>query len=91
VIYIRCNNLDNHRHDDDTEKEPGEGNILAFVNRDSVYVMCKNGYCKRWTEIQFRFPGTQIDLTKAAITQRLLPRGTRFPADRATTVIEDMT
>lgn len=82
---IRCNNLDIH---DNPGKEPGEGNILCFVEKSRIYIQCSDHRCSRWSEIEITIPGINIDLTQVGIVHRLMPPYHRFDARKATVILE---
>lgn len=79
---VRCYNPEVHT------LHEGSGNILCFIQRDSVFIKCSHQGCNRWTRLMFRIPGVNVDLGNAAIVQKLMPEGYRFDAVPARTVIE---
>jgi len=78
----RCQNKGLHRSN-------GEGNILAIIDRDGLYIQCKDRGCKRWTLVEIHIPGVDFDFTKAGITQRLMPKGYHFDLQKAAVVVEE--
>lgn len=83
---IRCNNPDVHHNED---RDPGDGNILCFVDRNLIYIQCSDHRCSRWTEIKITVPGINVNLSTASLSGRLMPRGSIFAADCIPIVLED--
>jgi len=81
AIQIKCLNYDDH-------KKSGEGNLLAFLEGNSIYLYCKDRICKRWTKLEINFPGIKIDFSKAGFVQRLMPKNYKFDYKKAVVIID---
>ena len=49
------------------------GNILLAIDKNRIYVKCRNRYCRLWTRITLRVPGVNIDLMDAGLVQEVMP------------------
>jgi hypothetical protein len=83
AIQVKCHNKDAHK------RSGGEGDLLAFLEGNSIYLYCRDRVCKRWTKIEINFPGIRIDFSKAGIVQRLMPKNYNFDYLKATVVLDD--
>jgi hypothetical protein len=57
----------------DPECNHGKGNILLVFHRESIFLRHKNPEGGYWEKITVRIPGINIDLSTAALTQKILP------------------
>jgi len=83
TFVVRCFNRDVHH------RSNGNGNVLFFMRGDSIFVKCTDQDCKRWTRIMIRPPGIKLDLEKAALIKKLMPKGYHFDARDAVSVVEE--
>ncbi len=51
----------------------GKGNILLVLHRDNIFHRLRNPEGNYWEKLTVRIPGINIDLSNAALVQRLLP------------------
>ncbi|OGN90218.1 MAG: hypothetical protein A2Z74_03940 [Chloroflexi bacterium RBG_13_46_9] len=51
----------------------GKGNILLILHRDNIFHRLRNPEGNYWEKLTVRIPGINIDLSTAALVQRLLP------------------
>ena len=86
TLVIKCNNTSVHN---DGNKEPGVGNILMFMRRDSLFIQCSNHRCKRWNKIKIKIPGVNFDLSNASFVQSKMPKNYHFDHVSAPVIIED--
>lgn len=86
---VRCHNGSVHRSRSNPDIEQGVGNILCFLQDDSIYIKCSDHHCKRWTRLKITPPHSKIDFNSVAIEQSLMPQGYHFDARKAVTVIDD--
>jgi hypothetical protein len=75
----RCQNKDIHQ-------KRGAGHILAIFDNDGIYVQCRDRGCRRWTHLEIRWPGVDVDFRDAGIVQSLMPAGHQFDVVPAATV-----
>ena len=86
TLLIKCNNKKAHTYPD---REEGEGNVLMFLEGDSLFIKCTDKCCKTWNKIQVKFHGVNVDFSKASFVQSKVKRGHIFKASKAQVVIED--
>lgn len=79
ILTIRCCGK---AHDD------GRGNILFAVRGNKLFCKCQDANCRNWVELTFDIPGVTLELDKAGITQKIVPRGTFFSMKPAITLVE---
>jgi hypothetical protein len=82
AIQIKCHNSDVHRRS-------GTGDLLAFLEGNSIYLLCRDRLCKRWTKIEINFPGIKIDFAKAGLVQRLMPEKYNIDYTKATVILDE--
>lgn len=76
---VRCSNSALHqRH---------EGNLLAIIGQQGVYVKCQDRACKRWSLLRLSIPGVTVDWSKVGISQVLMPADYHFDLDKTVTVV----
>jgi hypothetical protein len=86
TLQVKCNNTSVHNNPD---KEPGEGNILAFFRGNSIYIKCSDHRCKRWNKITINLPGCNLDFSNAGFIQTKMSKKYHFDAIKAPVVIEE--
>lgn len=53
---------------------PSGGNIVLMFQGNSIFAKCDRGGCKRWTKLSISFPGVEVDFSKAAFSQKTMPK-----------------
>jgi len=86
TFVVKCNNTKVHTY---KNREYGEGNVLMFFKGNSIYLRCTDNKCKVWNKITIQIPGVNIDLSKAALQQKKMPKDHKFFASTAPIVIEE--
>ena len=82
---IRCQNRKNHVH----LGRPKEGNIVAFLGRQSIVLRCNSSTCRHWTALEFDFNGLNIDLRKVGIVQTVIPpNGLKLNTSKAAVILD---
>jgi len=56
-------------------------NMLLVVDGDCIYAKCPDKGCKRWNRVKITIPGVNLDLSKVAFTQDIMPKGFVFGAE----------
>jgi hypothetical protein len=86
TLVIKCNNTAVHNG---KEKDPGEGNILIFLRKNSIFIQCSNHRCKRWNRIDIDTPGVNIDFANMSYIQSKMPKDYHFDAVKASVIIKE--
>jgi len=80
-LTFRCENQSAHF--------PKEGNVVAFLGKNSIIVRCNDSHCRHWNKIEFNFGNINIDLRKVGIVQAAIRPGTMKLDSLQATVIVD--
>ena len=73
----------------DNIKEIGDGNVLFYMNGNSIFIKCSDYHCNRWTRIDIKFDGIDFDFSNASFIQGKMPENYHFDAVRAPVIIEE--
>lgn len=84
TLNVRCFNKDVHNNPD---KDPGQGNILAFFKGNSIFIKCSDHRCSCWNRI--RVTNQDVDFSKATFEQSKLPKNYHFDSESAVVVINE--
>ena len=76
------------------EHNPSGGNMMMMLEGNSIYVRCNHGTCRRWNKISVSLPGVNVDFSKAALSQEIMPKNFKIgnstppvPPNRAPVVL----
>lgn len=84
-LTIRCQNRTAHINNG----RPKEGNIVAFLGKQSIIVRCNDSKCRSWARLEFNFNNRTLDLRKAGITQSVIaPEAMNLSTIKAAVVID---
>lgn len=63
------------------------GNILCAFDGNSIFILCQDRDCKRWTRLTLNVPGISLNLNDAGITQEAMPKGYHLTLEPAQTAV----
>jgi len=55
--------------------QPKEGNVVAFLGKQTIVVRCPDSKCRGWVRLDFNFNGLNIDFRKAGVVQSSVSPG----------------
>jgi hypothetical protein len=64
-----------------------QGNILAAVEGNSLFIKCPDRGCRRWTRLTIIIPGIKFNLSEAGIVQDVMPEDYHLHLEPATVVV----
>lgn len=86
-LVIKCQNR--HLHISPKGNQV-EGNIIAFLGKNTIIIRCPDKHCRSWARLEFGFPGLeQLDFRKAGIVQTAIrPDTMKLNVSKAVCVID---
>jgi hypothetical protein len=85
-LTYRCKNGASHLK----EGTQVDGNIVAFIGKNTIVVRCGDRKCRAWNVLKFQLPGIDLDLRQAGVTQTVIADpNIVFKSARAPVIIDE--